>query len=53
MLRLFPLAVLLLSPPVIAAPVPAFTPDEAHTDPAKFLPARKFTPRGGTVVGVY
>ena len=43
---------LLLSAVAVAAPVPAAIPDDKLTDPAKFLPTRKFAPRGGTVVGV-
>lgn len=53
MLRLFALAVALVgTATAVAAPVPASIPDDKQTDPAKFLPTRKYTSRGGTVVGV-
>lgn len=53
MSRHFALALTLLGSAVaVAAPVPASIPDEKQTDPAKFLPTRKYAPRPGTAVGV-
>lgn len=50
--RLTLLAGLLAAAPALAAPVPTAIPNDTVTDPAKFVPTRRYAPREGTAVGV-